>query len=74
MGAILIEIMEEDDVLVFAENQYAIEDPLCLWCDVPELLEKALRVYQGRAFYDGTCGLEPEELQPLVEKYGLILL
>jgi len=74
VGALLIEIMEEDDVLVFAEHQYAIEDALCLWCDVPELLEKALRVYQGRAFYDGTCGLEAEELQPLVEKYGLILL
>lgn len=74
VGAILIEIMEEDDVLVFAEHQYAIEDALCLWCDVPELLDKALRVYQGRAFYDGTCELEPEELQPLVEKYGLILL
>lgn len=74
VGAIQIEIMEEDDVLVFAEHQYAIEDALCLWCDVPELLEKALRVYQGRALYDGTCDLEPEELQPLVEKYGLILL
>ena len=42
--------------------------------ETKELLEKALRVYQGRALYDGTCDLEPEDLQPLVEKYGLILL
>lgn len=74
VGAIKIEIMEEDDVLVFAEHQYAVEDALCLWSDVPELLEKALRVYQGRAFYDGTGEMEPEDLAPLVEKYGLIIL
>lgn len=74
VGAIKIEIMEEDDVLVFAENQYAVEDALCLWSDVPELLEQALRVYQGRAFWDGTGDIEEEDLMPLVQKYGLILL
>lgn len=74
VGAIKIQIMEEDDVLIFAENQYAVEDALCLWSDVPELLEQALRVYQGRAFWDGTGDMEEEDLAPLVEKYGLILL
>lgn len=74
VGAIKIEILEEDDVQIFAEHQYAVQDALCLWSDVPELLEKALRVYQGRAIYDGTGELEPEDLTPLVKKYGLILL
>lgn len=74
VGAIKIEIMEEDDVYIFAEHQYAVEDALCLWSDVPELLEKALRVYQGRAFWDGTGDIEDEDLEPLVEKYGLIIL
>ena len=74
VGAIKIEIMEEDDVLVFAENQYAVEDALCLWSDVPELLEQALRVYQGRAFWDGTGDIGEEDLAPLVKKYGLIIL
>lgn len=74
VGAIKIEVMEEDDVLVFAENQYLVEDALCLWSDVPGLLEGALRVYQGRAFYDGTGDMEWSELKPLVEKYGLIIL
>lgn len=74
VGAIMIEIMEEDDVHIFAEHQYAVEDALCFWCDVPELLEKALRVYQGRAFYDGTCGMDAADLRHLVEKYGLIML
>lgn len=74
VGAIKIEIMEEDDVYIFAEHQYAVEDALCLWSDVPELLEKALRVYQGRAFWDGTGDIEDEDLEPMVEKYGLIIL
>lgn len=74
VGAIKIEIMEVDDVYIFAEHQYAVEDALCLWSDVPELLEKALRVYQGRAFWDGTGDIEDEDLEPLVEKYGLIIL
>ena len=73
-GALKIAILEEDDVAVFAENQYAIRDALCLWSDVPELLEQALRVYQGRAFWDGTGDLEPEFLAEITKKYGLVLL
>lgn len=74
VGAMKVAIMEEDDVFIFAEHQYLIKDALCLWSDVPHLLEGALRVYQGRAFYDGTGDMEREELLPLVKKYGLILL
>ncbi len=74
VGAVKISILELDDVYAFAEEQYAITKALCLWSDVPELLESALRVYQGRAFYDGTGELEPEELERLSKKYGLIVL
>ena len=74
VGAVKISILEQDDVDMFAEEQYAIDNALCLWSDVPELLEAALRVYQGRAFYDGTGELEPEELARLSKKYGLIVL
>ena len=73
-GALKIAILEEDDVAIFAENQYAVRDALCLWSDVPELLEQALRVYQGRAFWDGTGDLEPEFLAEMSRKYGLVLL
>ena len=38
-----IAIYDEDDLYTFAENQYAVKDALCLWTDVPELLEQALR-------------------------------
>ena len=74
VGAVKISILEQDDVDAFAEEQYAITKALCLWSDVPELLEAALRVYQGRAFYDGTGDLEREELARLSKKYGLIVL
>lgn len=40
---------------------------------MPELLEGALRLYQGWAFYDGTGDLEPPELEHLSRLYGLIV-
>ena len=73
-GALKIAILEEDDLDIFAEEQYAIKDALCLWSDVPELMEAALRAYQGRAFYDGTAELEPQVLERLSREYGLIVL
>ena len=73
-GALKIAILEEDDLDIFAENQYVVKDALCLWSDVPELLEKALRLYQGRAFWDGTSDLEEEFLQCMAQRYGLVLL
>lgn len=73
-GALKIAILEEDDLDIFAENQYVVKDALCLWSDVPELLEKALRLYQGRAFWDGTGDLEEDFLREMAERYGLVLL
>ena len=74
VGALKSEVLDTDDLEIFAREQYAVRDALCLWSDVPELLEGALRAYQGRAFYDGTAELEPEFLARMSEKYGLILL
>ena len=73
-GALKIAVLEEDDLEIFAENQYAVKDALCLYSDVPELLEGALRRYQGRAFWDGTGDLEPEFLRRMADKYGLVIL
>ena len=74
VGAVKIAIQEPDDVEIFAEHQYAVREALCLWSDVPELLEGALRVYQGRAFYDGTGQLEQADLDRMSRFYGLIVL
>ncbi len=74
VGAVKIAIQSQDDVDVFAQHQYAVREALCLCSDVPELLEEALRVYQGRAFYDGTGDIAREELDRLTRTYGLIVL
>ena len=74
VGAVKISILEQDDVDIFAEHQYAVNKALCLWSDVPQLLEQALRYYQGRAFYDGTGDLDQQELKVLSNRYGLIVL
>ena len=59
-----------EDVQTLADCAYLITKPLCLVCEDAELLESALRCYQGRALYEGT--LPQEQLLPLQEKYGLI--
>jgi len=73
-GALKIAILDEDDLFAFADDQYAIRDALCLSTDVPELLERALRLYQGRAFWDGTEDLEDGFLAEMARRYGLVLL
>ncbi len=66
--AIRIESMEE--LADFEDCQYAITKPLCILCEDAEILEQALRLYQGRAMYDGS--LPDELLEPLSIRYGLI--
>ena len=68
---IAIEIKSEDELDTFADCQGMIGKPLCILCEDAALLEQALRLYQGRAVYEGS--LSDEELMPLVEKYGLLL-
>lgn len=69
MVAVRIETWE--DVELFADCQYMISKPLCIVCDDAEVLEAALRVYQGRPLYEGA--IPESDLAPLVEKYGVII-
>lgn len=73
-GALKIAVLEEDDLWALADAQYVVRDALCIVSDVPELLERSLRYYQGRAFWDGTEDLEDDFLSRLSRRYGLILL
>ena len=66
-----VSIRSEADLDDFAEVQYLIRKPLCILCEDAALLEQALRLYQGRALYEGS--LSDEVLFPLVRKYGLII-
>lgn len=67
---VAVAIESREDVQTLADCAYLITKPLCLVCEDAELLEAALRCYQGRALYEGT--LPQERLLPLQEKYGLI--
>ena len=79
----LMDAMEEDEELLairiesaedlesFEECQYLIRKPLCILSEDAAVLEKALRLYQGRALYEGT--LSDEALLPLARKYGLVI-
>lgn len=60
-----------EEVELFADCQYMISKPLCIVCDDADILEAALRAYQGRALYEGA--LPDSALAPLVRKYGVII-
>lgn len=65
-----VRIAEPADLDDFADAQYAVTKPLCILCEDAQLLEEALKLYQGRAMYDG--GLDEETLKALSKKYGLV--
>ena len=65
-----IRITGPEQLPCFAENQFAVTKPLCLLTEDPAVLEQALRLYQGRAMYEGS--LPEEVLLPLSKQYGLV--
>ena len=67
---ITLSISAEEDLAYFADCQFMIDRPLVLTTDDAALLEKALRLYQGRALYQGN--LDAAQLAPLAKKYGVI--
>lgn len=68
--ALRIVIDGSTDFDAFENCQYMIAKPVCFESSDAAALEKALRLYRGRAMYEG--GLPEEALAPLKEKYGLI--
>lgn len=66
--AIAIDSMDQLDD--FADNQYALTKPLCIVTDDKAVLEEALKLYQGRAMYEGS--LSEAELKALSGTYGLV--
>ena len=65
-----VRVTRESELPAFAANQYAVDRPLCVFCEDAALLERVLRLYQGRALYEGS--LPETVLRPLGEKYGLL--
>lgn len=73
-GVIRVHVEGEDDVAVLDENQYMLRVPLALASDDPVIFEQAVRRFCGLALYDGTCDFDPDFLENLHCKYGLVLL
>ena len=67
---VTVEIREDAELENFSDAQFSITRPLCIRCADAALLEQALRLYQGRALYDGPLG--EDALAPLAKKYGLL--
>ena len=67
---VALRLTSPSDAAALAEQQYMLTKPLCLVCGDAAVLEQALRVYQGRALYEG--GLPESVLRPLSDKYGLL--
>jgi 5-methyltetrahydrofolate--homocysteine methyltransferase len=61
---------EAAQLAVFEEICNIVRDPLCIKCQDPDLLEKALRLYQGRALYEGS--IPKDILDKLSRTYGLL--
>lgn len=73
-GALKLEISTPDDVHLLAEVQYMLNRPVCLAAEDPELLEQALRVFDGIALYDGTWELDSDIFDYFRQHYGLVAL
>ena len=73
-GALKLQFDGEEDLAVFEEQAFMLARPVCLCAEQPELLEAALRIYPGRALYDGTWPLDDRLVKYFSEKYGMIVL
>jgi 5-methyltetrahydrofolate--homocysteine methyltransferase len=67
---VAIQIDSQEGLEYFADVQYAITKPLCILCDDANLLEQALRLYQGRPLYQGS--VDQQTLKKLEKKYGVV--
>lgn len=67
---VALHLTSMEDAAALAECQYLLRKPLCMVCGDAAVLEQALRVYQGRALYEGE--LPVSVLQPLAARYGLL--
>ncbi len=68
---VALRLEDWSDLDTLADIQYTLNKPLCLVCDDIELLQAGLRLYQGRALYEGP--LTVQQLAPLQNRYGLLI-
>ncbi len=68
---IVIALHGDDDVTDLIENGFQLMNPVCFCTENVDRMEKALRIYQGRALMQ--CGqMAPETVAMLAARYGAI--
>ncbi|MBQ8995681.1 MAG: homocysteine S-methyltransferase family protein [Oscillospiraceae bacterium] len=67
---ISVRLRDMADAEALTDDMYEMEKPLCIVCEDPEVLERMLKNYQGRALYEGN--IEKGILERFSKKYGLI--
>jgi 5-methyltetrahydrofolate--homocysteine methyltransferase len=73
-GVLGLDISTPEQLEIFAENAYTLTRPVCLSGSDEEIYERALRLYQGRACYDGSGRLGSTFIAQMQKKYGLLVL
>lgn len=69
-----VRVSSAEDAEELARNAHMSHLPIAILPQNAECLERALRLYQGRAIIDSGCGLPPGELLPAAQKYGAIII
>ena len=67
-----IDLDADSDLEELESVQWSFSAPVCFRSGDAQILESALRAFQGRAAYTGS--LSSEELEPLIGRYGLLVL
>jgi 5-methyltetrahydrofolate--homocysteine methyltransferase len=73
-AVVRINIKDEAGADEFVQCAYLAEMPLILESDSAQLLEAALKVYQGRALLDSRCGVKIGKLNELSSRFGAALI
>lgn len=71
---ITVEINSTEELETFFTYSYMFSLPVCILTDSYHVLETAARQYCGRLMTFSTENIDEEKLQPLEEKYGLIII
>ena len=73
-GALKLRLEDAEDIEIFIENAYMLEDPLCIDATNPGLFDRFALEYHGRALFDHVGELDIDEISGIIDQYGIIVL
>lgn len=73
-GALKLRLEDAEDIEIFIENAYMLENPLCIDAANPGLFDRFALEYHGRALFDHVGELDIDEISGIIDQYGIIVL